>query len=270
MRSLIIPVGTSPAHVLRMVLSSPKDRFDKIILRTTDATSEYGQRILKIVSSEGYEANVVKSTDLESYLEFLGGDWEFDLALGPGRKKDHLSIIRAAISATGCVPRICVRFVKKSGGVTRRKKNLSEESFRILRKSADLTEESYPLPKICMAMACKIYNVDSDYFDKPWLEWDPGTCKVLLNAEAPQRKDETIEALKDNRNHQKAKREDKVVARRWETQWRRRLDEQIENFGMHAVVANLPPDFPKADPSAGTPYHWDTTKTRMNMHHFKG
>ena len=261
MRLLIIPVGTSPVHVLRMILGLPKDRFDKIILRTTAATSEYGHRILEIVSSGGYEGNAVESTDLETYLESLGDDWELDLALGPGRKQDAMSIIRAIISATGGMPRFWIDFRERTN-----KGNAKQGEYIMnLRNSSDGEDEGYLLPGINMEMACNIYNVDPEIFDKPWLEWDSRSCKVLLSAEDPDRPTELLEAIETQKSQRnsKARKTDKEIAREWESRWLGEASETREKFGLHAVIAShsrLP----------SVPGHWLSTKDRMKHHNFRG
>jgi len=257
MRLLIIPVGTSPVHVLRVVLSLPKDRFEKIILRTTDATSEYGHRILEFVSAEGYEANVVEHADLKSHLESLGGDWEFNLALGPGRKQDAMSILRATIGAIGMMPEFWIDFREKTG-----KGNAKQgEYVRKLRNSTGVVDDAYLIPEISMEVACTIYDEDPQIFDESWLEWDSKSCKVLLKAGDPDRPSELLEAIDEG--EKSAVRVDKKIARQWESEWLGRASRVRGIFGMHAVIASHSP-LPKK------PGHWMSTGARMKHHNFRG
>jgi len=257
MRLLIIPVGTSPVHVLRVVLSLPKDRYEKIILRVTSTTSEYGRRILEFVSTEGYEANVVESVDLESYLGSFGRDWEFDLALGPGRKEDAMSILRATIGAIGVMPKFWIDFREKTG-----KGNAKQgEYFRKLRNSTDVVDEVYLIPEISMEVACTIYDVDPKIFDESWLEWDSKSCKVILKAEDPDRPSKILDSIDEGKKS--ARIADKKIARDWESVWLERAGRVREMFGLHAVIASHSP-LPKK------PRHWMSTGARMKHHNFKG
>ena len=257
MRLLIIPVGTSPVHVLRVVLSLPKDRFEKIILRTTDATSEYGHRILEFVSAEGYEANVVESANLESYLESLGRDWEFNLALGPGRKQDAMAILGATIGAIGVIPEFWIDFREKT-----EKGNAKQgEYFRKLKNFTDVVDDAYLIPEISMEVACTIYDVDPQIFDESWLEWDSKSCKVLLKAGNPDRPSKILESMDEG--EKSAVRVDKKIARQWESVWLGEASRVRGIFGLHAVIASHSP-LPKK------PGHWMSTGARMKHHNFRG
>ena len=257
MRSLIIPVGTSPVHVLRMILGLPEDRFDNIILRITEITAEYGHKILEFVSSEGYEVNVVASTNLESYLGSLGDDWEFDLAIAPGRKQDSMSILRAVIGSTGVMPGIWIDFGKRTG----RGNTKGGEYIRSLRNSTDGEDDVYLLDEIPMEVACNIYNVNQEIFDESWLEWDPKSCKVLLKAGDPDRPTKLLEAI--DGGEKSARDADKKIARQWESEWLGEVSRVREIFGLHAVIASH-------SPLPTKPRHWMATGARMKHHNFRG
>jgi hypothetical protein len=261
MRGLIVAVGTSPVHVLRMILSLPPGRFDNIILRTTEITSEYGHRILDIVNSEGHEAEVVGSMELGGCLGALGDDWEFDLILGPGRKQDVMAILGSVIGATGEIPRFWVSF----GERTKRGNAKQGEYTRLLRRSTNDPDESHALPNIDIDTACRLYDIDTTYFDKSWLEWNPSTCQVLLKAEDPDRPTELLEAIEaqKNKRNSRARAADKEIAREWESRWLGEASETRGRFGLHAVIASHP-QLPSA------PGHWLSTKDRMKHHNFRG
>lgn len=215
---MILPVGTSPVHVLRMALSLPSKRFDNVILLVTDKTSEYGSRIHKVLLSENYQSEVIHCDSLEAFLKQKVGTSNFSIIMGPGRKQDALHLWKSVISGAKKIPQIWVHH----NVITKKGNSRDGEYLKLLANDLHGTNsEAFKLPEISAETACIIYDFDRSILEsEEELQWDIRKCKFVFTVSPPSGS-QTIQTKNEYRNWEKIVLNKAKMVR--------------ETFGIHAV-----------------------------------
>ena len=242
---MILPVGTSPVHVLRMALSLPPERFQNVILYVTERTEDYGRRIREILCSKGYQVEVIDSGSLGVSLKQKAGASGFSMIMGPGRKQDALHIWKSVVSDAEKIPQIWIHH----NVITSKGKTKDGEYIKALPNDfLGVKKEKYCLSEIGSENACLVYDFDQSELEADdELQWDSRKCKFVLTVSPPSGA-HTIQTKKG--------------AQDWENQVLNKAKAIRESFGKHAVEIWHTPL-----PSKGW---WLTTKQRLTDAGFRG
>ena len=180
---MILPVGTSPVHVLRLALSLPPERFHNVVLIVTDKTADYGSRIHEVLCSEGHQAEVIHSGSLGACLKQKAEASDFSMIMGPGRKQDALHIWKSVVSDAKKIPQIWVHH----NVITGKGKTKDREYIKALPNDfLGTKKEAFSLPDITAEAACLVYDFDrSKLEDEDELQWDSRKCKFVLTVSPP-------------------------------------------------------------------------------------
>ena len=242
---MILPVGTSPVHVLRLALSLPPERFQNIILLVTERTADYGRRIHEILCSEGHQAEVIGGESLEGVLKQRTEVSDFSIIMGPGRKRDSLLMWKSVVRGAEKIPHIWVHHnVITSKGNTK-----DWEYIKALPNDfLGVKKEKHRLPEIGVENACLAYGFDQSKLEADdELEWDSRKCKFVLTVSPPSGA-HTIHTKKGVQD--------------WENLVLNKAKGIRKAFGMHAVEVWHTPL-----PSKGW---WLTAKQRLTDAGFRG
>jgi len=180
---MILPVGTSPVHVLRMALSLPSERFHNVILLVTEKTAEYGIRIHEVLCSERHQSEVIHSDSLGACLKQKDGVSDFSIIMGPGRKQDALHIWKSVVSGAKKIPQIWIHH----NVITKKGKTRDREYIKALPNDfLGTKKELFLLPDVTAEAACLIYDFDqSELESDDELQWDSRKCKFVLTFSPP-------------------------------------------------------------------------------------
>ena len=242
---MILPVGTTPVHPLRLALSLPPERFQNVILLVTDLTADYGCRIEEVLCSKGYQVEVVHSDSLADSLKDKAGASDFSIIMGPARKQEAMHIWKSVVRDAKRIPYIWVHHkVTTSKG-----KTIDAEYIKALpNEYLGVEKEVFPLPEIGAELACQIYDYDSSKLQADdELQWDSRKCMFVLTVGPPSGA-HTIQTKKGVQD--------------WEKLVLNKAEAIRKSFGKHAVEAWHTPL-----PSKGW---WLTARQRLADAGFRG
>lgn len=242
---MILPVGQSPVHVLRMALSLPPERFHNAVLVVTDETADYGSRIHEVLCSEKHQAEVIHSGSLGACLKQKVEVSDFSIIIGPGRKQDALHLWKSVVRYAKRIPHIWVHHdVITSKGKTKDREYLKALPNNYL----GTKKEAFSLPEIAAETACFIYDYDQSKLEADdELQWDRRKCKFVLTVSPPSGA-HTIHTKKGVQD--------------WENLVLNKAMRIRKRFGVHAMEIWHTPL-----PSKGW---WLTTKQRLTDAGFRG
>lgn len=226
--AVLLPIGRSPIHCLRLARCFSKNGASLIVLAVTNETTKYGKIIQEIESSSGTEYIVSEYTRVQSIIESNSHTFEWNLIFGPGTRDMQISMWHDVISVTGKPPKHWVDHRKRSSAGMG--KNISAELLVNLSSKT----ESYELGLVSENDALKFSPIPlSRYNEIIELTWVKHRTLFHLHISLPSNANEMV----------------RKEARKWEESVYKLVNEVWDFFGKHAVYITR-------DPLPSSPAWW--------------
>ena len=233
--AVLLPIGTSPIHCLRLARCYSKNGASLIILAVTQKTADFGKIIQEMESLSETEYIVSEYERTQSIIESRSDDIEWNLVFGPGTRDMQVSMWHDVISVTGKPPKHWVAHTRKSGGG--KGNNISPEMLINLSNKA----ESYELGQVSEEDALKLIQISIETYNQiKGLSWIKNQSKFRLHISVPAN----------------ASKLDKNKARKWEEDVYHRVKKAWKTFGRHAVKVTR-------DPFPSSPAWWSNIGERL-------
>ena len=212
--AVLLPIGRSPIHCLRLARCFSKNGVSLIILAVTEETAEFGKIIQEMESLSETEYIVSEYERARTVIESRSDDTEWNLVFGPGTRDMQVSMWHDVISVTGKPPKHWVDHRKRSSrGMG---KNISVEQLVNLSSKT----ESYELGLVPENEALRFSRMPlSRYNEIIELTWVEHRTLFKLHISLP-----------SNANEMTGKE-----ARKWEESVYKLVNEVWNFFGRHAV-----------------------------------
>ena len=233
--AVLLPIGRSPIHCLRLARCFSKNGVSLIILAVTEETAEFGKIIQEMESLSETEYIVSEYERARTVIESRSDDTEWNLVFGPGTRDMQVSMWHDVISVTGKPPKHWVAHTRKSGGG--KGNNISPEMLINLSNKA----ESYELGQVSEEDALKITPISIETYNQiKGLSWIRNQSKYHLHISLPA-------------NAGEMKRKE---AREWEEDVYHRVKKAWNTFGRHALKITR-------DPLPSLPAWWSNIGERL-------
>jgi len=234
-RAVLLPIGRSPIHCLRLARCYSKNGFSLIVLAVTKETTEFGKIIQEIESTSETEYIVCEFERAQSVVESSSVTFEWNLLFGPGTRDMQVSMWHDVISVTGKPPKHWVEHTRKAGGG--KGNNISREMLINLSNRT----ESYELGQVSEEDALKLTPISIERYSQiKGLSWIRNQSKYHLHISLPA-------------NAGEMKRKE---AREWEEDVYHRVKKAWNTFGRHALKITR-------DPLPSSPAWWSNIGERL-------
>lgn len=233
--AVLLPIGMSPIHCLRLARCFSKNGASLIILAVTKETTEFGEIIQEIESASETEYIVYEYTSVQSVIRSRPDEIEWNLVFGPGTRDMQVSMWHDVISVTGIPPKHWVDHRRKAG--SGKGNNISRE---LLINLSNRTE-SYELGQVSEEDALKLSPISIETYSQiKGLSWLVHQSKFHFHISLPA-------------NASEMKRKE---AREWEEDVYHRVNKAWNTFGRHAVKITR-------DPLPSLPAWWSNIGERL-------
>jgi len=177
---IVVPVGMSPVHCLRILESLADRDFGMIILAVSDQTRTTGQAILDVFGDGDTETRLTRYDNIAKLVKRNLGIEQWNLLIGPGMRSMSITLWSEILNTTGNHPRIWAdhrRMTKKGKG-----KPIAGE---YIVNMADRTER-YKIVPIDEEYACAISGIGIEDLRKTeGLSWNPAYSKFEYRIKVP-------------------------------------------------------------------------------------
>lgn len=235
LNAVLLPIGRSPIHCLRIARCFSKNGTSLIILAVTKETKEFGKTIQEIESGSESEYLVSEYTNACSVIKSRTEVREWNLVFGPGTRDMQVGMWHDVISVTGNPPKHWVDHRRKSSGG--QGGNISSELLINLSNRS----ESYELDQASEEDALKLTPISIERYSQiKGLAWLKNQSKFHLHISLPA-------------NASEMKRKE---ARKWEENVYHRVKKAWNTFGRHALKITR-------DPLPSLPAWWSNIGERL-------
>lgn len=233
--AVLLPIGRSPIHCLRLARCFSKNRVSLIILAVTKDTIGPGEIIRDMETGSGTEYVVCEYSDVKSEIRAKPGIVDWSVVFGPGTRDMQVSLWHDVISVTEKPPKHWVAHTRKAGGG--RGNNISPEMLINLSNKA----ESYELGQVSEDDAMKLTSISIETYSQiEGLSWINHQSKFSFHISLPENASEL----------------EKDQARKWEEMVYHRVNEAWKIFGKHALKITR-------DPLPSSPKWWSNVGERF-------
>ena len=239
--AVIIPVGMSPVHCLRLARKFIDLDFSLIVLVVTKETSDFADSIISIQS--GFEGKFVSVyvQDISDQIESRKDIHQWSVVFGPGTREMQISVWHDVILATGNSPKNWIDHRRKSQAGL---KNISPEMLVNLSDGF----KGHELSQVTKEDALAVNSISTDTYDEiVGIRWIDNQSKFSLHISLP----DGYEEIKRKK------------IRAWEESVYSRVVSAREIFGKHALIVTR-------DTFPSQPAWWSNVEKRMREYGIRG
>ena len=239
--AVIIPVGMSPVHCLRLARKFIELDFSLIVLVVTKETSDFADSIISIQSSFEGKFVSVYVQDISDQIESRKDIHQWSVVFGPGTREMQIGAWHDVILATGKSPRNWIDHRRKSQAGL---KNISPE---MLVNLSDGFKE-HELSQVSIEDALAVNSIPTNTYDEiVGIRWIDNQSKFNLHISLP----DGYEEIKRKK------------IRAWEEDVYSRVVSAREIFGKHALIVTR-------DTFPSQPAWWSNVEKRMREYGIRG
>lgn len=239
--AVIIPVGMSPVHCLRLARKFIDLDFSLIVFVVTKETSDFADSIISIQSCSKEKFVSVFVEEISDKIESNKEIDQWSVVFGPGTREMQIGAWHGVILATGSAPKNWIDHRRKSQAGL---KNISPE---MLVNLSDGYEE-HELSQVSKEDALAVNSISTSSYDEiVGIKWVGNQSKFNLHISLP-----------DGYEEMKVKK-----IRAWEEEVYSRVVAAREIFGKHALIVTR-------DPFPSQPVWWSNVEKRMREYGIRG
>lgn len=178
--AIVVPVGMSPVHSLRLVKSLAKCDFDLMVLAVSNETQETGSSVLQVVGDSITETKCISFSRVKGLVSKNPEIKKWNLFIGPGTRSMAITLWSDLVKSVGEAPTIWVDHRRK----TKMGKGKPIDGENII--NLDNRRESYKIKQIEEVDACAVYGINlEDFGDIGELAWNASYSMFHYNIEVP-------------------------------------------------------------------------------------
>ena len=179
-RAIIVPVGMSPVHSLRLVKSLAEGGFDLMVLAVSEQTQKTGSSVLELIDDLGAETKMIHYSDSKNLVLDNPEIKEWNLLIGPGTRSMPVTLWSDLIASVGEAPTIWVDYRRK----TRKGKGKPIDGEKIF--NLDNKNECYKIPEIEEVDARTILGINlEDFRELGELTWNAAYSMFQYHIKVP-------------------------------------------------------------------------------------
>ena len=240
-KAVIIPVGMSPVHCLRLSRKFIDLEFSLIVFVVTKETAGFAASITSIQSGSKEKFVSVFAEDISDQIESRKEVDQWSVVFGPGTREMQISAWHDVILATGSAPKNWIDHRRKSQAGL---KNISPE---MLVNLSDGFKE-HELSQVTKEDALAVNSISTSAYDKiVGVRWVGNQSKFNLHISLP----DGYEEIKRKK------------IRAWEEDVYSRVVSAREIFGKHALIVTR-------DTFPSQPAWWSNVEKRMRDYGIRG
>lgn len=240
-KAVIIPVGMSPVHCLRLARKFIDLDFSLIVLIVTEETADFAASITAIQSGSKEKFVSVFVEDLSVQIESSKEVDQWSVVFGPGTREMQIGAWYDVILATGSAPKNWIDHRRKSQAGL---KNISPEMLVSL---SDGFKE-HELSQVSKEDALAVNSIPKNTYDEiVGIRWIDNQSKFNLHISLP----DGYEEIKRKK------------IRAWEEDVYSRVVSAREIFGKHALIVTR-------DTFPSQPAWWSNVEKRMREYGIRG
>ncbi len=212
--AIIIPVGMSPVHSLRLMKSLSDGGFDLMVLAVSEQTEKTGELVLELIGDLKAKSEMIHYSDAKNLVLGCPEIKKWNLFIGPGTRSMPVTLWGDLVNSLGESPTIWVDYRRK----TKKGKGKPIEGERIV--NLDNKDEFYKIQNIDEIDACAIYGINlEDFGDLGELTWNTTSSIFTYHVRVP----------KDAVGYSATK------ARKWEERVVKKVKILRDKIGRHAL-----------------------------------
>lgn len=240
--AIVIPVGMSPVHSLRLVKSLAAGDFDLVVLAVSNETQETGSSVMQVIGDSITETKLISFSNVKELVSKNPEIKKWNLFIGPGTRSMAITLWSDLVASIGEAPTIWIDYRR----MTRKGKGKPIDGEKII--NLDNKSESYNIQEIEEVDACGVYGINlEDFGNLGELTWDATYSMFHYHVEVP--KDATVMSV--------------TKSRKWEHQVVKKVKTLRDKIGRHAlkITRSRVPSKPR---------HWIRVAERLEDYEISG